>query len=226
LNPSLIERISSSILRITCCHDVATAIVWDYVGDNVLILTNYHTWNGSEYKHIFPPPPTNAKRKHNVKAEKSFTLSNENFRMSFPLSSDIFLCYDEDDDYAILKLPKDGFTMQRIPISLSVGICLKIHAFGYIGHTEVINVTPGNISSMVPYGFTMSFLSAPEYSGAAILSNGEGRAVGYMMCGNLDARESIHSQHQSYAHKFDKVIRATNRTHTPTSFPSGKSVRK
>ncbi len=230
MDASLIERISSSILYLTSESISATAIVWDYVGDKVLILTNYHTWNIKEYKKIFPQPPKESlpkesKKKRKVNEDDLITLSNETIQMSFPLSSETFLCYNMEEDYAVLQLPKDGFTMERIPITLNVGLCLKIHAFGYIGHTKEFNVTHGEISSMIPHGFTMSLLSAPGYSGAAILSDGAGRAVGYMG-GNLDASTAKNSQHQSYAFKFDTVITATHRTTIPTSSPSGKSVRK
>ena len=44
---------------------VATAIVWDYTANHVLLLTNYHTWDSDEFRYCFPPKPkkNNKKRK-------------------------------------------------------------------------------------------------------------------------------------------------------------------
>lgn len=223
MDPLLVASISSSILHVTCDYVSSTAIVWDYDGDNVLILTNYHTWDVEEYNKIFPPPTDSKKRKaedededEDVSSYGTITLKNDNFTYSFILSSKTFLCWNKHEDYAVLQLPKDSFHMPRIPVSLSyIGLCIKIHAFGYIGHTESLNVTNGEIASMLPHGFTTTILSAPGYSGAAILCDASGRAIGYMS-GNLDASKEKNSQHQSHAFRFDALIVATHRKVTPT----------
>ena len=115
--------------------------------------------------------------------------------------------------------------MRRIPVSLAVSASVRatmaVHAFGYIGHTNRLNITGGEVSGFIPEGFTMNLLSAPGYSGAAIIADGYGRAVGYMG-GNLDASEDKNSQHRSYAYKFDQVILATGWKSTPTNSPDKK----
>ena len=34
---------------------IGTAIVWDFTAAEVLILTNYHTWEDGDYTYCFPP---------------------------------------------------------------------------------------------------------------------------------------------------------------------------
>lgn len=53
------------------------------------------------------------------------TLSNESITMTFQLSSEIFLCYDKEKDYAVLQLPKEGFTMPRIPLLLMLEFVVR-----------------------------------------------------------------------------------------------------
>mmetsp|Transcript_33224 Transcript_33224/g.65964 ORF Transcript_33224/g.65964 Transcript_33224/m.65964 type:complete len:162 (+) Transcript_33224:554-1039(+) len=150
--------------------------------------------------------------------------NNDDFSYELIMDSSVFHSYEKDEDFAVLKIPKDKFTMPRIPISLAVSLTLKIHAFGYIGHSKQFNVSGGEISGLVTEGFTMN-LSAGGYSGAAILADGYGRAVGYMG-GNYDASSNKNSQHQSYAFRFDRVIHATGRRISPANFPAGKGVSK
>jgi hypothetical protein len=219
---------------------IATAIVWDYTSTDVLLLTNYHTWNTSDFRYCFPPAPpvvnktkgkTKGKRKRDEgdedEDEKPMVVTfhnNENFSSELTVRSSVFHFYEKDEDFAVLKVPKAGFTMPRIPISLEVTLTLKIHAFGYIGHSKQFNVSGGEVSGLITEGFTLNLLSAGGYSGAAILADSYGRAVGYMG-GNLDASKDKNSQHQSYAFRFDRVIHATNRQITPTSSPAGKSAK-
>lgn len=229
---------------------VATAIVWDYTDNEVYILTNYHTWDDEEFRYCFPPPnetkPQKGKRKVTDAGTKSkkkgknnsemddtnddeekvdpikLKLYNEyDFSYTFVLSSDMFHRWEKDEDFAVLKLPKSQFTLPRIPICLEISITMKIHAFGYIGHTKVFNVTGGDVASLIPEGFTMNLLSAEGFSGAAILADGLGRAVGYMG-GNLDASKKSNSQHQSYAFTFDRVAMVTERNITPKNSPAAK----
>jgi hypothetical protein len=87
---------------------------------------------------------------------------------------------------------------------------MLIHAFGYIGHTNELTITGGEMTGYIPARFTMNLLSAPGSSGTAIIADGYGRAVGYM-------GERVDSKHQSYAFKFDCVIQATNRQKIPNS---------
>lgn len=201
---------------------ISTAIVWDYVDSDtqVLILTNYHTWNErNEFAEVFPP----LKTKKRAKTENDpliLRLSNAGFIYEFALKSEMFFKYAMHEDYAILKLPANGFTMERIPITLQVSLTLRIHAVGYVGHTQQLNITGGEVSSFIPEGFTMNLLSAPGYSGAAILSDYLGRAVGYMG-GNWDSSKS--EQRQSYAYRFDHVILATGRELTPRASPTKSS---
>ena len=222
----MVSRISSSVLCLSTADSevVATAIVWDYTANHVLLLTNYHTWDSDEFRYCFPPKPkkNNKKRKSGEEENVPVTLKlrNENgFHFEFDVVTDLFHCYDKENDFAVLKLPKDGFTMSRIPVTYDVSLTLKIHAFGYIGHTNEFNVSGGEISGFFPNGFTMNFLSAGGYSGAAIVADGYGRAVGYMG-GNLDSSYDKNSQHQSYAFRFDVVVLRTNRKPSPTNSPS------
>eukprot|EP01039_Chlorochromonas_danica_P011368 gene11366-12698_t len=217
---------------------LATVIVWDYTDSKVLLLTNYHTWDSREYKYCFPPklpakkstskPKASRKRKTQQHEDNHVVLTlgnNDDFEHKFIVTSDVFHSWEKDEDFAVLTLPKVGFTMPRIPISLCVSLTLKIHAFGYVGHTKQFNVSGGEISGLLPDGFAMNLLSAGGYSGAAIIADGCGRAVGYMG-GNLDASKEKNSQHQSYGYRFDRVFHATGRQlMTPTNSPAGKGTR-
>jgi hypothetical protein len=195
--------------------------VWDYTDEHVLILTNYHTWNVGEFKYCFPPKNVNKKRKFRDDEHENLTLINrDGLRYDFALTKDSFSNYvSEEFDYVVLKLPKSNFTIERIPISLDVHLTLKIHAFGYIGHTKEFNISGGEVSGNIPSGFTMNLLSAPGFSGAAIVADYNGRAVGYLG-GNYDASIKPNSQHQSYAFRFDVLVTATKRQMTPTSSPT------
>jgi hypothetical protein len=208
---------------------IATAIVWDYTDTDVLLLTNYHTWDSSDFRYCFPPVKKiskgQGKRKRDYEPMVVTFHNNEDFSHELTMYSSAFHSYEKDEDFAVLKIPKAGFTMPRIPISLAVSLTLKIHAFGYIGHSKQFNVSGGEISGLITEGFTMNLLSAGGYSGAAILADGYGRAVGYMG-GNYDASNNKNSQHQSYAFRFDRVIHATDRQITPTSSPAGKGDSK
>jgi hypothetical protein len=97
-------------------------------------------------------------------------------------------------DYAVLKLPRAGYTMPRIRVDLGVAATMHIHVFGYIRHTSELNISAGEVSGLIPHGFTMTPLSAPGYSGAAIIADGHGRAVGYKG-GNLDAGKKNNYQY-------------------------------
>jgi hypothetical protein len=243
LDNELIDRIRSSVLSLSNEEGevFATVIVWDYTDSEVLLLTNYHTWDSCEYKYCFPPKlpaekstskpkaKTGLKRKaqedENEDNHVVLTLGNDfDFEHEFVVTSDVFHSWEKDEDFAVLTLPKAGFTMPRIPISLGVSLTLKIHAFGYVGHTKQFNVSGGEISGLLPDGFAMNLLSAGGYSGAAIIADSCGRAVGYMG-GNLDASKEKNSQHQSYGYRFDRVFHATGRQLTPTNSPAGKGTR-
>ncbi len=134
---------------------------------------------------------------------------------SFILSSDLFTYWDHKHNFAILKFPiSTQFSMlKRIPIRLGIYLNQKIHAFGYIGHTNELNFSGGEITSKIPLGFTINLLSDGGYSGAAIFVNYNGGAVGYMG-GNVDASDVKNSQHQSYGFKYDLVLEATKRGST------------
>mmetsp|Transcript_7334 Transcript_7334/g.10168 ORF Transcript_7334/g.10168 Transcript_7334/m.10168 type:complete len:98 (+) Transcript_7334:669-962(+) len=80
------------------------------------------------------------------------------------------------------------------------------------------SITDGIVSSIIPGGFTMNFLTAPGFSSAAILADLQGRAVGYMG-GNSDSSKAKNSQHQSVAFKFDDVAIATRRQDSPANSP-------
>ena len=132
LDQSLIARISSSVLSIqTLDRDViATAVVWDYIDSEVLVLPNYHTWDAPEYKYCFPPKPKNFKSNKQTDKKRKRTasdldedsvrliLTNDGFRREFVVTSELFHSCEENKDYAVLQLPKDGFTMERLPVFL------------------------------------------------------------------------------------------------------------
>lgn len=226
LDQDLIDKISSSILSIKDLYGVviATAIVWDYSTTEVFLLTNYHTWAVDEFKYCFPPSKTKKetlKRKKSGQDPEHLTLSSGDFEHTFVVTSEVFQFYEKEEDFAVLKFPINGFTMPKIPVRLDVLVTLKVHAFGYIGHTSQFNISSGEVSSMIPEGFTMNLLSAGGFSGAAIIADTFGRAVGYMG-GNLDASKENNSQHQSYGFRFDRVITVTKRQLTPTKPQLGK----
>jgi hypothetical protein len=77
--------------------------------------------------------------------------------------------------------------MERIPVSFEVSLTLRIHAFGYIRHTNQFNISSGEVSSLIVEGFTMTLLSAGGYSGAAILADGCERGIIGYIGGNLYA---------------------------------------
>lgn len=205
---------------------IATAIVWDYTDTHVLLLTNYHTWDTEEFQYCFPPKTKDTKKntKHNKRKLNEddpvkLKLHNEDdFNYEFTVTSDLFYKCNEEDDFAILKLPKVGFTMSRIPVWLGISLTMKVHAFGYIGHTGKFNVSNGEVSGLITDGFATTILSAEGYSGSAIIADGNGRAIGYMG-GNLDASKDKNSQHQSYCFRFDPVIRTTSRKTSPVNSP-------
>jgi hypothetical protein len=243
LDDELIDRIKSSVLSLSNEEGVlfATVVVWDYTDSEVLLLSNYHTWESSEFNYCFPPKPpavkssSKAKKKTSLKRKYREDYSGEdehnnvvlvlgnddNFKQEFVVTSKIFHSSQKDEDFVVFKLPKGGFTMPRIPISLSVSLTLKIHAFGYLGHSKQLNVSGGEIAGLRPDGFVMNLLSAEGYSGAAIIADSCGRAVGYMG-GNWNTSEKKNSQHQSYGYRFDRVFHATQRKLTPTNSPAGK----
>ena len=222
MKQSVIDSISESVLCLTNYENtvIGTVIIWDTTETDVFILTNSHTWG--DFPKYFPPNSTKKKKKK-VADEDNEILKlwqNDKHIHSFSLSSNLFTTWDEAHDFAILKFRKtEKLSMPRIPISLNINLTLKVHAFGFIGHSQKFNITGGEIASKIPQGFTMNMLSAPGYSGAAIVADYYGRAVGYMG-GNLDASEAKNSQHQSYAYTFDIIVEATKRVNSPQISPS------
>jgi hypothetical protein len=250
MSTELIARMKSSVLGLSWKNVegedeiFATVIVWDFTDSEVLLLSNYHTWDCTEFKSYLSPSKSgggggkkssksgggggkkSSKRGGgggDEQEHEELTLRNENgFEHKFVLTSEMFRCYGEAEDFAVLQLPKEGFTMERIPISLDVSLTLKVHSFGYVGHTQKFNVACGEVCSFLGYlEFTTNINSAGGYSGAAIVADSLGRAVGYMG-GNLDANAQMNSQHQSYAIKFDAVVHATDRQVTPPNSPTEK----
>jgi hypothetical protein len=232
LDKEVLERVGPAVLCISNSEDgvLGTAIVWDYTPDHVLLLTNYHTWDIEEFKYCFPlnkktkksKKPAKGKRKKKAdevdEENEVIKLHNEfEFKHEFVLTADLFHSCNEENDFAVLMLSKDGFTMKRIPVSLEVTRGLKIHSLGYVGHSNVFNSVPGEITSLVPRGFTTNVIFAPGY----ILADYIGRAVGYMG-GNWDFGSEKNSQHQSFAFPFGPVILATGRQTSPTNSPSAK----
>lgn len=198
--------------------------MWDYTEKDVHILTNYHTWDTKEFKYCFPPPKSGNKRKHEDTDPVVLMLRNhqKDFQYKFDLNSDVFYAYEKEADYTILKLPKDSFKMSRIPVGQEIHQTQRIHAFGYIGHTQAFNITPGEVTGFIPEGFTTNILSAPGYSGAAILADYYGNVVGYMG-GNLDSSNINNSQHQSYGFRFDRILFVHPRQKTPPTSPLNDS---
>ena len=213
---------------------ISTAIVWDYCGTNVLMLTNYHTWVTEEFRPFFPPL-MKARKKKSDSDEEDDNVANVTLYLcdsmgktilEFDLDSSLFSHYHTEYDFAILSLPRKNFNMPRIPITLvGVDLTLKIHALGFIGHDGNYSIADGIVSSIIPGGFTMNLLSAPGFSGAAVLVDVQGRAVGYMG-GNVNSSSTTvkNSQHQYFAFKFDDVAIATRRQDHPprSSGPSKK----
>jgi hypothetical protein len=233
LDEEVINRIKTSVLCICEAENpdnvIGTAFVWNFMDNEVLILTNYHTWS-NEFSYCFPPPsppptplaPKNKKKRKQMRSDDEggqdpaqLILRND-FEFSYPftLTSDLFYRWDLNYDFAVLKLPRNQFHMNSLRVELGTYPAMLIHAFGYIGHTNKLTITGAEITGYIPECFTMNLL--PGYSGAAIIADGYGRAVGYMGR-SLDASKRVNSQHQSYAFKFDCVMSATNRQKSPTS---------
>ena len=151
---------------------------------------------------------------------------NDKFSHQFVLSSDMFTVWNKDLDFAVLRLPKTEFTMARIPVSCDMSLTEHIHTLGYIlGHLQAFVVTPGEVTILEPEKFYINSLSTPGYSGAAIISDGQGKAIGFM-CGNHDASSDVNSHHQAYSYRFDQVVLATKRRTSPTknSSPAKQST--
>jgi hypothetical protein len=152
----------------------------------------------------------------NIKMKKSTVIQCDSMGktiLEFNLDSSLFSHYNSEYDFAILSLPRENFNMPRISVTLvGVDLTLKIHALGFIGHDGNYSIADGIVSSIIPGGFTMNLLSAPGFSGAAVLVDVQGRAVGYMGR-NLDNSSTTvkNSQHQFFALKFDDVVIATRR---------------
>ena len=104
-----IDRISCSVL---CLSEIgtgadaviATAIVWDYTKDDVLLLTNYHTWGDSEdFKYCFPPNKQKSSKSRKRKAAGSDDadpvkitihngdITNGEFWREFVITADVFM---------------------------------------------------------------------------------------------------------------------------------------
>jgi len=116
---------------------ISTAIVWDYCGTNVLILTNYHTWVTEEFRPFFPPLMKARKKKIDSDEEDdnvanvtlSLCDSMGKIILEFDLESSLFTHSHKEYDFAILSLPRENFNMPRIPITLvGVDVTLKVHA--------------------------------------------------------------------------------------------------
>eukprot|EP00981_Chlorochromonas_danica_P012552 scaffold5146_cov164-Ochromonas_danica.AAC.1 len=107
LNEELIVRIRSSVLFVSNADDevIPTAIVWDYTSEDVLLLTNYHTWDQGEFRYCCPPkdapPPAKKQKKGKMKSHANdeyneqdpavLKLHNEDeFQYNFVLTSDFF----------------------------------------------------------------------------------------------------------------------------------------
>lgn len=228
MSEEVINRTKASVLCICESENpdsiIGTAFVWDFMDSEVFILTNYHTWS-DEFSYCFPPPPLstsvspkNKKKRKKIVSEDvqhaaQLILRNDfEFRYPFTLTSDLFYRWSLDDDFAVLKLPRNQFQflgMRRIPVQLSPSSQMCIHAFGYIRHTKECTVTDGEITGHIPLCYTMNLLSGPKYSGA-LITDPFGQAVGYMGV-SLDASKRLNSQRQSFAFKFNTVLRATNR---------------
>jgi hypothetical protein len=150
----------------------------------------------------------------------NFRLSNSmKFSKEIALDSSMFGPTDETKDFAILKFPREGFIMPRMPISYTgIFYTMKVHALGYVGHIEGLVASNGEVSNIQGSQFSITLISAPGFSGAAVISDGVGRAVGYMY-GNWDASTQKNSQHQSLACKLDAVIDAMPRKPSPSSPP-------
>ena len=105
---------------------------WDYTDSEVLLLTNYHTWDSYEFNYCFPPmspkstsKPKGTKRKVNEKDDNNVVLilgNDRDFKHEFVVTSGVFHSWQKDDDFVVLKLPKAGFTMPRIIISLATSL--------------------------------------------------------------------------------------------------------
>lgn len=175
------DKICSSVLSINNSDGAvtATAIVWDYTATEVFLLTNYHTWDMDVFKYCFPPTKS-MKRKRPDQDPEHLSFNSGDFVNSFVVTSEVFQFYSREEDFAVLKFPIDGFVVPRITLRLDVFATLKVLVLGYNGHTSQLNISGGEVSGLIPQGFTLNLLSAGGFSGAAIIADKFGRAVGYM----------------------------------------------
>ena len=222
IDPAVVQRIGKSVLRVENFEvglgwsTFATALVWDFIDDHVLILTNYHTLSQEDELKSFLLPKNKKSGKRPKLGEMDpirLRLSNDSpCEYEFICDSSIFFCCDEEYDFAVLRLPRDSFNkLSRIPIRFGVDHALRVHAIGYIGHAQCFTVQNGEVSTVYEFGFDTTIPSAPGFSGSAVIVDIDGRAVGYMY-GNIDFAKAR-------AFRFDMIIKATHRQPTPSSSP-------
>lgn len=99
ISETLIKRTWVSVVNIIipdelCC----TGIIWDSIGESILLLTCYHSWKdiGVLGKGKNKRPKSHARIVH-IKNDAMETLCTE------PLKTDMFLFLSDEKDYAVIK---------------------------------------------------------------------------------------------------------------------------
>jgi len=140
------------------------------------------------------------------------TLKSGDFKHDFIVTYGVFYSCDESRDFAVLKLPKDGFTMQRISVGLDVSHTFKVNVFYCSRNIDRISISCGEVSGYFWGGLIVKILCADRFSGAAIIVKGSGEAIGYIG-GSYESRDEVYISYHAF--RFDSVLDAA-------SHPSGK----
>jgi len=136
------------------------------------------------------------------------------------LTKEMFKYFSKTKDYAVIEfISRKLHSNQFYHGCDDASSCVWVP--GHLNGQEMF--TNGEITSINPHVFQLSFLSAPGLSGSAIAADDSGRAVGYLG-GALDASHNSNSQHQSFAFKFDEIAltirggspNASSNAHTST----------
>lgn len=199
---------------------MTTAIVWDYTDCDVLLLTNHHSWENTAHQYCFPPTAQATKKRKRKKSDDdnecvtAYVRNDFGFSHRLEIKSEIFYACKASDDFAVLKLPKAGFTMPRIVISQSETPKQETTVIGYSSLTRQLLVSKeqGEIKGLIPLGFTINQLpSAGEFSGAAVVVDDYGHMVGYLGRSSHFASSFWNPQSLPTAFRCDGVMRATKR---------------
>eukprot|EP01036_Dinobryon_divergens_P034080 gene34080-44033_t len=154
----LTERVWASVVNVVIPDELSTTgIIWDIIGDSILILTSYHSWKD-----------LGILERKNKKHEKSSDATNNIVHIknkdletlcTDALTKDMFICFSEEFDYAVIKFDSSQMASitRRIPISYTIAVTMPVHAFGFPGYMQgQAMVIKGEITAIKHNEFQLS----------------------------------------------------------------------